>query len=65
MSSIITSFFLAMTMFPNVCKKAQEEISQTLGDGVLPTVDDCSRLPYLDSVIKETIRWSVVGPLGG
>jgi len=64
MSSIITSFFLAMTMFPDICKKAQEEISQTLGEGVLPTVDDCSRLLYLDAVIKETIRWSVVGPLG-
>ena len=53
-----------MTMSPDVQKKAQEELSQTLGDGILPTVNDCSRLPYLGAVIKETIRWGVVDPLG-
>ena len=53
-----------MTTFPEVCKKAQEELSRTLGDGVLPTANDQSRLPYLDAVIKETIRWGVAGPLG-
>lgn len=53
-----------MTIFPDVCKKAQEEISRTLGDGVVPTINDCRRLPYLDAVIKETIRWGVTGPLG-
>lgn len=26
--------------------------------------NDCSGLPYLGNVIKQTIRWSVVGPLG-
>jgi len=53
-----------MTTFPEVCRKAQEELSRILGDGVLPTANDCSRLPYLDAVIKETIRWGVAGPLG-
>jgi cytochrome P450 len=53
-----------MTMFPDVYKKAREELSLTLGDGVLPSVDDGSRLPYLNAVIQETIRWGVVGPLG-
>jgi len=53
-----------MTTFPDVCKKAQEELSRMLGDGVLPTTNDCGHLPYLDAVIKETIRWGVVGPLG-
>ncbi|KAF9790925.1 cytochrome P450 [Thelephora terrestris] len=63
-SSVLTCFFLAMTMFPDVYKKAREELSLTLGDGVLPSVDDGSRLPYLNAVIQETIRWGVVGPLG-
>ena len=53
-----------MTMFPDVCEKAQQELSRMLGDGVLPTVNDCSRLPYIDAVIKETIRWGVPAPLG-
>ena len=53
-----------MTTFPEVCRKAQEELSRTLGDGALPTANDCSRLPYLSAVIKETIRWGVTGPLG-
>lgn len=63
-ASVLTSFFLAMTVCPEVSKKAREELSQTLGDGVMPTVDDCSRLPYLSAVVKETIRWGIVGPLG-
>ena len=53
-----------MTVCPDVFKKAREELSRTLGDGVMPTVDDCSRLPYLSAVVKETIRWGIVGPLG-
>lgn len=53
-----------MTAFPEVCKKAQEELTRTLGEGVLPTANDRNRLPYLDAVIKETIRWGVAGPLG-
>ena len=53
-----------MTMFPTMCEKAKEELSQILGDGILPTVNDCSHLLYLDAVIKETIRWVVVAPLG-
>ena len=63
-SSVVACFFLAMTMFPDVREKAQQELSQMLGDGVLPTVNDCSRLPYVDAVIKETIRWGVPAPLG-
>ena len=63
-SSVIACFFLAMTMFSNVRKKAQEELSQILGDGILPTMNDCRRLPYIDAVIKETIRWGVLAPLG-
>ena len=53
-----------MTMFPDVYNKAREELSQTLGDGILPTITDCSRLPYLNAVVKETIRWGAAGPLG-
>ena len=53
-----------MTMFPGIYNKAREELSRTLGDGILPTMADCGRLPYLDAVIKETRRWGVVGPLG-
>jgi hypothetical protein len=30
----------------------------------LPTVEDRERLPYINAVVKEALRWHVVAPLG-
>lgn len=48
--------------WPNVVKRAQEEMQQVLGDSA-PTFSDKERLPYLFAVVKETIRWVPVTPL--
>ncbi|GLI79445.1 hypothetical protein PoHVEF18_007780 [Penicillium ochrochloron] len=61
--SSIETFFLAMTLFPEVQRKAQEEIDQVLG-GRLPTVADRGKLPYVDAVVKEVLRWHPVAPMG-
>ncbi|KAI8143754.1 cytochrome P450 [Fennellomyces sp. T-0311] len=40
-------------------KKAYEEVISVLGDepvDVFPTLDHCKRLPYIDMLIKETLR---------
>ena len=60
-SSLMT-FFLAMTMFPEVQKKAQEELDRVIGNR-LPTSADKGRLPYIDAVVSETHRWHPVAPM--
>jgi cytochrome P450 len=58
------TFFLAMTLYPEVQRKAQEEIDRVLGPGRLPKVVDRANLPYVDAVVKETLRWHPVAPMG-
>ncbi|CAO2653079.1 Nn.00g024900.m01.CDS01 [Neocucurbitaria sp. VM-36] len=58
----LMTFFLAMTVFPEVQVKAQEELDRVMG-GRLPTSADKGRLPYIDAVVKETHRWHPVAPM--
>ncbi|KAK2000748.1 cytochrome P450 [Colletotrichum falcatum] len=60
----IFAFYMAMTLHPDVQSKAQEEIDRVVGSERLPTPDDRDSLPYIDAVVKETIRWWPVGPMG-
>ncbi|KAJ3566173.1 hypothetical protein NP233_g7167 [Leucocoprinus birnbaumii] len=52
-SSGIGTFFLAMVLYPEIQKKAQEELDRVLGHGHLPEFGDRGRLPYLEAVVKE------------
>jgi hypothetical protein len=58
------SFFVAMLLFPDVQKKAQDELDSVIGRDRLPTFEDRLRLPFVDAVCKETLRWRPVGPVG-
>jgi cytochrome P450 len=62
--SSIYSFFLAMVLYPDVQRKAQEEIDRVIGNDRLPTFADRELLPYVDALAKEAMRWHVVGPIG-
>ena len=62
-SSLMT-FFLAMSIFPEVQKHAQEELDRVIGSGRLPVSADKERLPYIEAVVKETHRWHPVTPMG-
>ena len=62
--SAIASFFLAMTLNPEVQKKAQDEIDEFVGNARLPAYSDRGNLPYLDAMVKELLRWNPVAPLG-
>ncbi|KAA1470134.1 cytochrome P450 [Dentipellis sp. KUC8613] len=62
--SAMYSFFLAMTLFPEVQYKAQAEIDSVIGTDRLPTFEDRSRLPYVDALVNEVLRWGPVAPLG-
>ncbi|KAA1465972.1 cytochrome P450 [Dentipellis sp. KUC8613] len=59
----LSSFILAMTLFPDVQRKAQNEIDAVIGSGRLPTCEDKDSLPYVDAVCKEVLRWNPVAPL--
>ncbi|KAI0309838.1 cytochrome P450 [Amylostereum chailletii] len=62
-SSILT-FVLAMLHSPEVQKKAQEELSRVTGGSRLPTFEDRANLPYITAIMKESLRWEAVIPLG-
>ena len=53
-----------MTLYPDVQRKAQAEIDQIVGNSRLPNFSDEGGLPYVQAVLKETLRWHPVGPLG-
>jgi cytochrome P450 len=53
-----------MILFPDVQKKAQEEIDRVIGADRLPTTDDRSALPYVEAIVKEVLRWHPVAPMG-
>ena len=58
------TFFLAMILNPPVLKTAQEEIDRVIGPDRLPTLADRHSLPYIDAILKETLRWQNVVPAG-
>lgn len=51
------AFIQAMMVFPEVQKKAQEEIDRVVGPDRLPNVDDYPNLDYIRCCVKETLRW--------
>ncbi|CCM01203.1 uncharacterized protein FIBRA_03251 [Fibroporia radiculosa] len=62
--STLHSFFLAMACYPEIQKKAQQEIDAVIGNDRLPTLADQDSLPYVNAVCAELHRWNPVAPLG-
>lgn len=58
------SFFVGVLLHPDVQSKAQAELDAVTGRERLPTFEDRPRLPFVDAVCKETLRWMPVAPLG-
>jgi cytochrome P450 len=61
-SSLMT-FFLVMALYPDVQKKAQEELDRVIGGDRLPLTSDKANLPYIEAIVKETHRWHPVAPM--
>lgn len=53
-----------MTLYPDVAKKAQEEIDSIVGNERLPSYADREYMPYVDALVKEVFRWNSVVPTG-
>ncbi|KKK11870.1 hypothetical protein AOCH_005390 [Aspergillus ochraceoroseus] len=62
--SAISSFFLTMALFPEAQRTAQEEIDRVIGPHRLPGYADREKLPYVEALVKEALRWHPVGPMG-
>ncbi|KAF7760416.1 hypothetical protein Agabi119p4_11092 [Agaricus bisporus var. burnettii] len=54
-------FFLAMRLYPEVQRKGQAELDQVLNRR-LPELNDSPNLPYINAIVKETLRWHPVAP---
>ncbi|KAI8666856.1 hypothetical protein NCS57_00912600 [Fusarium keratoplasticum] len=63
-SSTLT-LILAMCVFPEVQRKAQEELDRVVGQDRYPEWADEEHLPYIRAVVSETLRWRTVTILGG
>ncbi|KAI0274196.1 cytochrome P450 [Russula aff. rugulosa BPL654] len=62
--SSMSSLFLALVLFPHVQRRAQAELDVVVGRDRLPTFDDRPRLPYIEALCKELMRWNMVTPIG-
>ncbi|KAK0222555.1 cytochrome P450 [Armillaria nabsnona] len=60
----VYAFFKAMLLYPEVQAKAQAEIDVVIGDDRLPRFDDRERLPYVNALVLEVLRWHTVAPTG-
>ncbi|KAI0754758.1 cytochrome P450 [Daedaleopsis nitida] len=61
--STLSALFVAMVLYPDVQRKAQAELDAVVGESRLPELTDRDKLPYLNAVIKELLRWHIVLPL--
>jgi cytochrome P450 len=52
-----------MAMNPKAQKKAQSQIDAVVGGNRLPMIEDRPLLPYIDAILRETLRYSTVIPL--
>lgn len=62
--SSVQAFFLAMALYPEVQRRAQAEIDAVVGKDRLPDFSDRDALPYVNALVKETMRWNLVIPMG-
>jgi len=57
-------FFLAMVLFPEAQRKGQEELDKMIGFNRLPEYEDREKLPYINALCKEVLRWHPIAPFG-
>ncbi|EXJ80110.1 hypothetical protein A1O1_08252 [Capronia coronata CBS 617.96] len=63
-AATLIGFIQAMVVFPEVQKKAQEEIDRVVGTERLPTMEDAPQMQYIRGCVKESMRWMPTNILG-
>ena len=62
--SAIASCVLGLILHPDVLKKAQAEIDAVVGLNHLPDFGYFDSLPFITAIVKETLRWRDIVPIG-
>lgn len=62
-SAALNTMVLAITAFPEVQKKAHEELDRVIGRDRAPEWEDLDDLPYIRALVKEVHRFRPVAPL--
>ncbi|KAG5726574.1 O-methylsterigmatocystin oxidoreductase [Termitomyces sp. T112] len=60
----LSAFMLLMLLYPDVQKRARDELDSVVGNKRLPNFDDRPSLPYLEATMKEVMRWHSTGRIG-
>ncbi|KAH7322058.1 CyP450 monooxygenase [Rhizoctonia solani] len=63
-TSILVGFIAAMVLNPKAQERAQREMDAVLGEFTLPRISDRERLPYVNNLILEVLRWRPMIPTG-
>ncbi|RFU82096.1 o-methylsterigmatocystin oxidoreductase [Trichoderma arundinaceum] len=62
--STLLCFLLAMIKFPEAQRRAQEEVDRVTGGARLPVLSDREKMPFIEAMVTETLRWLPIVPLG-
>ena len=54
----------AMIAHPDIQKHAQDELDAVVGRSRAPTFADAPDLPFIQALVKESLRWRPVAPFG-
>ncbi|KIK52671.1 hypothetical protein GYMLUDRAFT_100644 [Collybiopsis luxurians FD-317 M1] len=64
MSSTTRNIILAFLLYPDVQKKGQAAVDAVVGFDRLPDYNDEGKIPYVEALVMEVLRWRVMLPLG-
>ncbi|KAG2117750.1 cytochrome P450 [Suillus clintonianus] len=62
--SVVLVFVQAMVLNPEVQKRAQAEIDRVVTADRLPDFGDRDSMPYIEAILRETLRFYPIVPLG-
>ncbi|XP_025988557.2 uncharacterized protein LOC113003430 [Solenopsis invicta] len=63
LSGVITHIIKYLMHYPKIMEKVRNEIDNVVGTGRLVTWEDRKDLPYLEAIIRETLRIETITPL--
>ncbi|KAF9061653.1 cytochrome P450 [Rhodocollybia butyracea] len=62
-TAVLENFVLAMVQNPEILKKGQSAVDAVVGSNRLPDFSDQDSIPYVDALLKESLRWRPITPL--
>jgi cytochrome P450 len=62
--TVTRTFILATIMFPEIQRKAQEEVDRVTGGTRLPVLADQEQMPFVSAIFAEALRFFPTAPLG-